>query len=67
MEHTLKELRTKIEKELPYINIKPYSHNIIGLLLGQIEKMYGKDVVNKTIRELKLHQLGWSSNSSDGL
>jgi hypothetical protein len=59
MKKTLKELRANIKKEIPYVDLKPFSHNIISINLMIIAKEYGKDEANKTIRNLKLDELGW--------
>ena len=52
--------RESIIKEIPYIGIKQYSHNIIGLQLSAIGKKYGHDEVVKTIKEFGLDKKGWS-------
>jgi len=57
---TLEELREKIEDEVPYVDVKPYSHNIIGLLLSQIAKEHGRAEANKAIEDFGLEELGWS-------
>ena len=59
METELRNLRSKIRKEVDYVDIKPYSHSIIGLVLMQIAKRFGKDVANKAIRDFGLEELGW--------
>ena len=59
MAKTLKELRAQIKKEVPYVDIKPYSHNIIGLVLMQIAKEFGKGEDNKAIDDFGLVKLGW--------
>ncbi len=56
---TLEELRQHIEDEVPYVDVAPYSHNIITLLLGQVAQHYGHAEANKVIRELGLEALGW--------
>jgi hypothetical protein len=59
---TLKTLRAKIRKEVPYVDVKPYSHNIISLVLRQISLSYGDDEANKAIRDFGLKSLGWSES-----
>lgn len=59
MKKTVEELREQIAEEAPFVDLKPYSHNIISLCLMQIDKEYGKDEANKAIRELGLKKLGW--------
>ena len=56
---TLKELRNKIDAEVDFVDIKPYSHNIIGLVLNEIFSKFGKDEANKAIRDFGLKPLGW--------
>ena len=52
--HTL-----KILEEIPWVDIKPFSHNIISLELGIISENYGKDVSNQLIKDFKLDKMGW--------
>lgn len=56
---TLKGWRKDIRKELPYVDIKPYSHNIISIGLRAVAKKFGEKEANKIIEELKLERLGW--------
>jgi hypothetical protein len=56
---SLEEYREQIENEVPYVDIRPYSHNIIGLVLGQIAHVYGKAEANKAIEDFDLESLGW--------
>ena len=48
-----------IKKEIPFVNVKPYSHNIISINLFILEKEYGQEEVNKLIEKTKLKDLGW--------
>ena len=59
MKETLKELRAEIKKEVPYVDLKPFSHNIISIGLMIITKDYGKEEANKAIRDFELEELGW--------
>ena len=56
---TLKQLRLEIQMERPYVNRKPYSHNIISLVLHQIANEYGRAEANKAIKDFRLGTLGW--------
>jgi len=56
---SLKKLRGIIRQEVPYVDVKPYSHNIINLTLNFIASKYGKDEANKAIRDFGLSSLGW--------
>lgn len=49
----------KILEEIPFVNIKPYSHNIIGLELRILEENYGKEEVIKLVENTQLKNLGW--------
>jgi len=49
-----------IEREFDYIDVKPYSHNIIGLALSAIAKEWGNEAANRIIGEMGLDALGWS-------
>ena len=60
MAKTLLQLQEQISKEVPYIDIKPYSHNIIGLVLAQIEKSFGKKQAIKVMKKHRLDTKGWT-------
>ena len=55
----LNEYKLKILNEIPYLDIKPYSHNIISLTLQMIEDDYGVEVVRGIIKDFKLDEKGW--------
>jgi len=59
MSTKLSDHKAKIMEEIPYIDIKPYSHNIISLRLKMISDEFGQDVANETIKEFHLDDLGW--------
>jgi hypothetical protein len=59
MKKSLKELRNDIKKEVPFVDIKPYSHNIISICLQILSEDYGKDEANRAIRDFDLDKLGW--------
>ena len=59
---TLEELRAEIEHEAQYVDIKPYSHNIIALILSQIAKGYGQPEANRAITDFALDMMGWSTH-----
>lgn len=48
-----------IGDEVDYVDVKPYSHNIISIALGAIAKTYGDDEANKAIDQFCLEDLGW--------
>jgi len=49
----------KIKEEIPFVDIKPYSHNLIGLELELLAETFGQAEANKVIRETPLKDLGW--------
>jgi len=50
----------KIENEIPYIDIKPFSHNIINLELRLMEELVGEERVVEFIRDNEdLMEKGW--------
>ena len=55
----LDDARKQIKKEKPFVNVKPYSHNIIGLVLSQVANENGYDAANGLIEEFGLEELGW--------
>jgi hypothetical protein len=59
-EKTLQDYRNTIRQEARFVDLKPYSHNIISMSLRIIAEKCGKDEANKTIRICRLKRLGWS-------
>jgi len=55
----LDEAKQKIRDEVKFVDIKPYSHNIIGLLLLSVSKDYGRKQANELIDEFELEDMGW--------
>ena len=53
-------LRSKISQEAKHVGIKPFSHNIVGMYLGEIAKLYGDEEARKAIKDFGLHRKGWS-------
>jgi hypothetical protein len=51
--------RERIEQELEYINIKPYSSNIIGLRLASVARKCGKKTADGLIEEFGLETYGY--------
>jgi len=48
-----------IKKEIPFVNIKQYSHNIISMNLGYLEEVAGREAVVELVKSTKLKDLGW--------
>ena len=57
---TLKDWRETIQEEAPFVDLKPYSHNIISLALGAIHKGWGKAKANQAIKDFGLKRKGWN-------
>ena len=60
MDKRLKELRDRIKKEAPFIGIKPFSHNIVGLSLQEIAKKFSVKDANRAVRDFKLNAKGFN-------
>ncbi len=56
---TLEELFDKVEEQAEWLDIKPYSHNIIGLTLQMIDDYYGTHEVINAIYDNDLEDKGW--------
>ena len=56
----LEYLIRQVEQEVEYVGIKPYSHNLVSLGLGQIAEEFGNAEANKVIEINSLESLGWS-------
>ena len=65
MDDRKQELIKAIKDQIPYVDIKPYSHNIIGLKLQMLSTEYGQEEANKLIRETKLKDIGWTVIEED--
>ena len=61
----LSELRVKILTQIPYIDIKPYSHNIISMTLQIIEDKYGVEKAIEVIKNCRLDKHGWTIPSNE--
>lgn len=56
---TLRDWRAVIRKEIPFVDIKPYSHNIISISLQAIAKDFGVSKADQAIEDFRLEGLGW--------
>ena len=59
MTKTKEEIIATIKKEIPFVDIKPYSHNIINLELNILEEVAGEEAVLELIKTTELKNLGW--------
>ena len=66
MTETLDELRLKLAKYVPMVDTPQdrYAHNIVGLLLSQIDKEHGRKAANEAIDEFDLEALGWHKRAN---
>ena len=67
MTRTLQEWLDVIGREIDFVDVKPYSHNIISLALLAIAKNHGHDKANEVIDDFKLELLGWKKVDKKGL
>ena len=58
-ENYIQDMFEKIESEIPYIDIKPYSKNLIEIRLRAVANRYGITAANKLIDDLGLESYGW--------
>ena len=54
------ELKNTILEEKAWVDIKPYSDNIISSALRIIDEKFGKEIVNDVIVSMGLEELGWN-------
>ena len=59
----LEELYEKLEEAASTVDVLPYSHNIVSILLRQLASEFGKEEANKAIDNFELEELGWSKKS----
>jgi len=60
MAKTLEQWRETIEENVDYVDVKPFSSNIIGLALRAIGEGYGESEAKKAVKDFGLDKLGWS-------
>jgi hypothetical protein len=56
----LYELRATIAQEAPRVGIRQFSHNIIRIVLSQIETGYGRAEANRAVRDFQLESKGFN-------
>jgi len=56
---TYQKIVATIDKEVDYVDDKPYSHNIISLALQHAHQEFGHEVANDLIDVFELEKLGW--------
>ena len=59
MPKTKEQIIAKIKQEIPFVDVKPFSHNIISLELRMLEEVYGVEAVVELIETTELKDLGW--------
>ncbi len=65
MSKSKEEIIKNIKSEIPYVDIKPFCHNIISLELRLLAEEYGQEEANKLIRTTKLSKLGWNEEKDE--
>ena len=48
-----------IKREIPFVDVKPYSHNIINMKLMILGEKFGEDKVKEIVSQTQLKYLGW--------
>jgi len=56
---TKEQIIEKIKQEIPFIDVKPFSHNIISLELRLLEEKFGEEEVYNLINSTDLKYKGW--------
>tara|TARA_R100001015_G_C4474285_1_gene56889 strand:- start:54 stop:482 length:429 start_codon:yes stop_codon:yes gene_type:complete len=56
---TLYAMEQSIKREIPYVGIKPYSHNIISITLRAIAEEYGDEEAEYIVATTELKNMGW--------
>jgi hypothetical protein len=64
-ESTLDDLRDRVQREVPYVGIKPFSHNIIRTTLLEIEQKFGRAEANKAVRDFRLKRKGFNEEPEE--
>ena len=61
----LSEWKESILREMPFVDVKQYSHNMISLALGAIARGWGYNTANKVIDDYGLVALGWHKEKKE--
>ena len=59
LQQKLKDLEAKVCDEAFYIDVRPYSHNIVAIKLKQIKELTDNKYVEEVIVNNQLHKRGW--------
>ncbi len=59
-EVTLDNLRAELVLEAQFVDLKPYSHNLVTMMLQNIAKKFGKAEANQAIDDFNLAEKGWN-------
>ena len=57
---TLTAYRSQILKETAMVGVKPYSDNLVSILLRRVAEDFGSAEANAIILEYGLDKMGWS-------
>lgn len=55
----LNEYRKQIKQQVPFVDKRPFSHNIINVTLQVISNRFGHEEANRAIDDFGLSELGW--------
>jgi len=58
-QYELEYIIDKIYDEIDFVDVKPYSHNIISIWFRILEEQYGKGEVVEIINNTDLYDAGW--------
>ena len=59
-EKDFNDLYNQVEEAIQYVDVKPYSHNIISIVLRQVDEKYGKEKVIEIFNDFNLEEYGWT-------
>lgn len=66
MNDTLDELRNCIRWEATYVGRNPHSHEVVRILLVEIETRYGRAEADRAVRDFGLEIKGFNTEIIDG-
>ncbi len=61
-EPTIEDYTRRIGYESCWVDVKPYSHNLVGIYLRMCADKYGQEEANNIIKRTGLEKLGWKTH-----